>query len=448
MKRPGWLGGKGGDGSEDPGDGDRADADGRTAPADPAKDGSAAERSTRRIAAREKRGGDSGDVRRRLADRVGKADDEPKRSRSKSRDEAAAPKDVRPAKGDDDSDAELDSGAELRRTKKPDEADEAARKPNRPRRQPAARARPPGHERDEDAKRSRDEGREGEGRRRGRGRARRDRPSAGKRVRAGAAAFAAALKRGAIGTRRWAGANGPKVGRMVLAGLGAVFALFFEVLGFVLNLAIAAWRIVARPVGAVLGTLDRAARSVSRRLTPARALTVVVAGAAILLALSQYADYRSISIGNGAYADVQSLAPAPETGRVQTGDPHSYVFVPVAIACLLLLAVATVGGRWRACRLIALAGFAAIVVALLVDRPAGLDPGDAALAFEGVKAKLIGGFYAQIAAGVLLIGSSSLLARELRLAGAAKRVPAHSPEREAKPKLRRRTAGTEGTARA
>ena len=56
------------------------------------------------------------------------------------------------------------------------------------------------------------------------------------------------------------------------------------------------------------------------------------------------------------------------------------------------------------------------MVALIVDRPAGLDPGDAAIAFEGAKAKLIGGFYAQIAAGVLLIGSSSVLAREIRLA--------------------------------
>ena len=61
--------------------------------------------------------------------------------------------------------------------------------------------------------------------------------------------------------------------------------------------------------------------------------------------------------------------------------------MPVAIACLLLLAVATIGGRWRACRLIALAGFAAVVVALLVDRPAGLDPGDAALAFVRTRSQ-------------------------------------------------------------
>lgn len=468
MKRPGWLGGK--DDSEAEADEDER-PDGREPKPQP-KAESAAERSARRTAAREDRGEtkDPSAARRKLADRVGKAGDEtkpkprgpkrPERPKERREPEARASKD----------------------SKKPEKAkaDEPAKKLNRPRRQPGSGA-TADERRREKRDRDRDQGdgdREDEGRRRrervkgeggrkregggrqrergGRKRERGDRPSAGKRARAGAVGFAAALKRGGVETRKWAAANGPKAGRMLLAALGAVFALFFEVLGFLLNLAFAAWRVVARPVRAVLGVLDRGARAASRRLTPARALTVVVAGAAILLALSQYADYRSISIGNGAYADVQSLAPAPETGRQQAGDPHSYAFVPVAIACLLLLAVATIGGRWRACRLIALAGFAAIVVALLVDRPAGLDPGDAALAFEGVEAKLIGGFYAQIAAGVLLIGSSSLLARELRLAAATEPAPAPRAERgEAKePRSRRRTTargtgpGTEGTARA
>ena len=117
--------------------------------------------------------------------------------------------------------------------------------------------------------------------------------------------------------------------------------------------------------------------------------------------------------------------------------------MPVAIVCLLLLAGALTG-RWRLCRLIALAGAAAIVVAIVVDRPAGLDPGDAAVAFEGVKAKLIGGFYAQIAAGILLIGSSTLLARELRLAGATERSPARSGRRARKSGIRTSSPGAGG----
>ncbi|MFN8113757.1 MAG: hypothetical protein U0R51_11230 [Solirubrobacterales bacterium] len=490
MKRPGWL-----DGGEKDDSGSEPEDDARPAKADRKGDGeSAAERSARRVASREERGDAPSAARRKLADRVGKSDAEEKpkpkgEPRSKAESESktkptrnAKPGSERKAKREPKPEPTAGSKPKPEREKparsKP-KADETERKLNRPRRQPTSgktakdkdeerkerdkpeRIRAGGKKVVEGGKRSKDDhdGKGGDGRRRDKGdgdrkRTRGDGPSAGKRARAGAVGFAGALKRGATDSRKWAAANGPKAGRTLLAGLGAVFALFFEVLGFVLNLLFAAWRIVARPVRAVLGAIDRAARAVSRLLTPARALTIVVAGAAILLALSQYADYRSISIGNGAYADVQSLAPAPETGRLQTGDPHSYVFVPVGVACLLLLAVATIGGRWRACRLIALAGFAAIVVALVVDRPAGLDPGDAALAFEGVKAKLIGGFYAQIAAGVLLIGSSSLLARELRLSGATKRVPSRRSERgEAKePRLRRRAAGggtgTEGTARA
>ena len=59
-----------------------------------------------------------------------------------------------------------------------------------------------------------------------------------------------------------------------------------------------------------------------------------------------------------------------------------------------------------------------------------------------MKAHLIGGFYAQIAAGVLLIGSSSLLARELRLAGAAERA---GPERGRKRSRRQAITPPAGT---
>ena len=335
---------------------------------------------------------------------------------------------------------------------------------NRPRRQKhaagGAEAKPKRSARAGDGKR-RDRERGGEPEREPSGRKRREgerkrkrsRRPAGARAKAGAATFATALKQGGSATRKWAAATAPKAGRRLLAALAAVFALFFEVLGFFLNVLIAIGRRLAGPVGAVLRIAGRAARAGSRQLTPTRALAIVVAGAAVLLALSQYADYRTVAIGNDAYSGVQSLAPAPETGRLPAGDAHSYVFVPVAIACLLLLAVATIGRRWRACRLITLGGIAAVLVALIVDRPAGLDPGDAAIAFQGVHATLIGGFYAQIAAGILLIGSSTLLARELRLAAAASGARSHKDEPAAK-RTRRRVArrrpepGPEGTARA
>jgi len=402
--------------------------------------------------------GKAGDARRRLAGRVGRvADDKTKRG---ARDVTGTGKPERSKPRGEEKKVEPE------RSKARDEAKKEAKAQalNRPRRQkPAAdgaEAKPKRGARTGDGKR-RDRERAGEPEREPSGRKRREgerkrkrsRRPAGARAKAGAATFATALKEGGSATRKWAAATAPKAGRRLLAALAAVFALFFEVLGFFLNVLIAIGRRLAGPIGAVLRIAGRAARGGSRLLTPARALAIVVAGAAVLLALSQYADYRTVAIGNDAYSGVQSLAPAPETGRLPTGDAHSYVFVPVAIACLLLLAVATIGRRWRACRLITLAGIVAVLVALIVDRPAGLDPGDAAIAFQGVHASLIGGFYAQIAAGILLIGSSTLLARELRLAAAGARSRSRGDEPAAR-RARRRVArrrpepGPEGTARA
>jgi hypothetical protein len=358
-----------------------------------------------------------------------------------------------------DSKRDAGEGGEKPRRKKARAEKAAERSPSKPLHRPRSQPRDR-DERDDGKKRGRrtagPDGDPAKRRRRAAERAGRDRESsrrrrarsARQRAKAGAGALATALRRGAGETRRRFAAAAPKVGRAVLAALAAAFALFFALIGVVLTALIAAGLLVAGPVGAVLRALDRAARAASRLLTPVRVLTGVVAGAAILLALSQYADYRMVSIGNDAYSGVQTVAPAPETGRLEAGDPHSYAFVPVAIACLLILAVAVIGGRWRLLRLVAVAGAAAIVVALLVDRPAGLDPGTAAVSFEGVRATLIGGFYAQIAAGVLLIGSSSLLARELRLAGARRRAPDPAARTERRLVERRRAAGATGDARA
>jgi hypothetical protein len=477
VKRPRSLGGPG-DGKPD-GDDDRSGSDGDERPKATAPSGS------------------SEAARRRLADRVGRpaesdepaAKQKPDRSGKPDSPEAAAPeKPAKPRKEKPEKPKEKPekpdgrAGAAKASEPKRDEPDQraGAAKLHRPRRQPESgpkrrpespkertgskakaepksKAKPDSKPKERKPASGRKRG-EPEGRKRRAEAAKRKRRGTGKRAgaraKAGAATFATALKQGATATRKSAAENAPKAGRALIAVLAAAFALFFAALGFVITLLIAAGRVVAGPVRAVLRFLDRATRAASRVVTPARALAVVVAGAAVLLALSQYADYRSVSIGNDAYSGVQTVAPAPETGRLQTGDAHSYVFVPVAIACLLLLAVAMVGRRWQACRLIALAGIAAVAVALLVDRPAGLDPGDAAVAFDGVRATLIGGFYAQIAAGILLIGSSTLLGRELRPAAAPERAEARARKRGPTPKRGRRGraagpgTGPEGTARA
>lgn len=256
--------------------------------------------------------------------------------------------------------------------------------------------------------------------------------AAGTHARRAGTALGGTLKEGAEETRGRTRAATPGAAKALLKLLGVAFGIFFDALGFVLNILIAAGAIVAGPGMKVLQALRRVVDGLSRLLTPARALALVVLGATVLLALSQYADYRAVSIGTDAYTAVETVAPAPEISREPTGEAHSYVFVPVAAVCLLLLGGA-LWGRWRLCRLIAIGGAAAIVVGLLVDRSSGQDPGNAAQAFEGVKATLLGGFYAQIFAGSLLVVSSLMLGRELRL------VHATAGSKAANPDAKRRT---------
>ncbi len=238
-----------------------------------------------------------------------------------------------------------------------------------------------------------------------------------------------ALKRGVQATRSRTKGVPARIAQTVLKTLGAIFAIFFDVVGFVLNVLIWIVGTLAGPTRAVAGAVARFLHAASRQVTPARALAVVVAGAAILLALSQFADYRSISVGTDAYAEVETVAPAPETERDETGSAHSYLMVPLAIAALGLLGVAVARRRWRLCRAIAAIGAVAVLVSLLIDRPAGLDLGDLEQAFDGVRATLLGGFYAQLFAGALLVASSLLLGRELRPAAVAAEAPARPRRR-------------------
>lgn len=239
--------------------------------------------------------------------------------------------------------------------------------------------------------------------------------------------------------RAWVVATAPRVGGLLLRLVLAFFTAFFAAVALLINLALAAWAFVRGPLRAGLERLDRTIRFASRAVTPARTLTAVVAGALVLLALSQFADYRSISIGNDTYAPgIQTVAPPPVTETDVTGSAHGYVMVPLAAIGLLLLGAAVIAGRRRLCGVLALIGLAAVVVALVHDRPTGLDPGDRPQAYEGVAATLVGGFYAQIAAGVVIVASSLLLARALR-AGAESAVPARDrPARLRRPRLRRR----------
>lgn len=187
-------------------------------------------------------------------------------------------------------------------------------------------------------------------------------------------------------------------------------------------------------VAALLAAVALARKGIARlsaAVTPLRGVVAVTGLAAILLAVSQFVDYRGVAVGAGdyaAYSDVEVVAPAPQVDRQPAGSAHAYLLLPVALAALVLL-VGCVRGRWQLGRVISVLGLAAIAVSLLVDMPAGLDAGEQSIAYASVEAKLIEGFYAQVFAAAVLV-AGGLLVSHYAKRSARRRAP------------RRRTAGS------
>jgi hypothetical protein len=149
-------------------------------------------------------------------------------------------------------------------------------------------------------------------------------------------------------------------------------------------------------------------------VTPSRAVAAVVLSAALLLGVSQFVDYRGVGIGVPLYEGIEAVAPPPQTDRQPAGSAHSYILLPVAVLALGAMAFA-LRGRWQLGRAISLLGVVGIVVSLLIDIPAGLDEGEAALGFEGAEAMLVEGFWVQLASSAVLVVTGLLLGSYVRL---------------------------------
>jgi hypothetical protein len=97
-------------------------------------------------------------------------------------------------------------------------------------------------------------------------------------------------------------------------------------------------------------------------------------------------------------------------------------------------------------------GLAGVALSLLVDLPQGLDAGRAGLAYEGTRAELLEGFWAQLSAAATLALCGPLLVWYARAeAGEAapasrRRTSPGGPRRPALAKLRRRIGRRKGTA--
>jgi hypothetical protein len=147
----------------------------------------------------------------------------------------------------------------------------------------------------------------------------------------------------------------------------------------------------------------------AHQVTPRRAVAGVALAAAATLVISQWLDYRSVSVGTPMYeGDISLVAPAPDVSSDRAGEAHAWVMLPIA-ALGATGVVLALGGRRRAAWLAVAAGLGAVAIAVGIDAPKGLDEGSAAIAYEGTSAQLLEGFWAQIASGAALAGASLLL---------------------------------------
>jgi hypothetical protein len=219
-----------------------------------------------------------------------------------------------------------------------------------------------------------------------------------------------------------------------------------RVLSLLRRLAGRGWRL-ARPVVRrafrLLGWLeprllrarDRAVRAsvrASRVVTPERGICLAILAAAACLAASQFVEYRAVEVGQPGYAGLPAAEP-PTVGEERTGEPHSYLLLPVAALAALLAAagmrtprrrrgddrrrdesgrIATGFGPSapRRGRIVFALGAIGVAVALLVDMPAGLDEGGQRSLFSGATAVLRDGFHAELASSAALMLTGLLLA--------------------------------------
>lgn len=176
-----------------------------------------------------------------------------------------------------------------------------------------------------------------------------------------------------------------------------------------------AWQVAWPLLQALWRLTVRVFHVAEREVTPRRAALAVAAVAALTLAGSQFADYRSVAIGTDEYVGVDEVAPAPEVAELtdSAGSAHAWLGIPLGVGALVAVAFCVQGNR-RAAWSLAAIGLVTIAITLIVDMPKGLDEGDAAIAYQGAEASLLGGFWVQLACGALLVALAPLIAGLLR----------------------------------
>ena len=226
------------------------------------------------------------------------------------------------------------------------------------------------------------------------------------------------------------------IGHPVARALLFVIQLIAALIAVVLEVGQIVIRFLA---GVFLGAALIVIEATRRHVTPRSTVAFVGLAAAVGLAVSQFFDYHGVAVDAPNYAgEIGAIAGAPIVDRQSTGSAHIWILLPVAALAAVLI-VAAYRGRPRLAGGVAVCGLVGLAVAIAIDLPQGLDVGRAGLAFTGTEARLLQGFWAEVACSAVLILCGGLLghysrgvSRERRKRrGRPGRAARRSPHREA-----------------
>jgi hypothetical protein len=222
-----------------------------------------------------------------------------------------------------------------------------------------------------------------------------------------------------------------------LIGRPVARALLFvvQLLGTLIAGVLAVGQVVIRWISAALvSAAFIVVEAVRRHVNPRSTVAFVGICAAVGLGVSQFFDYHGVAVDAPDYAgEIGAVAPVPMTDQQTAGSAHLWLLLPVAGVAALLM-IAAYRGRPRLAAGVAACGVIGLAVAIAVDLPQGLEVGRSGLAFNGTEAKLLEGFWAEVACSAVLILCGGLLAhysrgmsrerrRRRRPGGAARREP-------------------------